>query len=142
MELATVNLMIKEVIPVIKARMPRPLGHRIFVQQDGAKSHTKKVVMEAIQDSAGDIIMETHPVNSPELFFFFFHSIQQLKEDVGVTDGEELVGATMEAFDVYPLETLERVWQSLFAVYGEFIGCKGGTSYKMPHLGKEKVAGA
>ncbi|CAM9311614.1 unnamed protein product [Discosporangium mesarthrocarpum] len=43
---ATVNaerykkLMIDKVIPASKARMPRPLGHTIFVQQDGAKPHT------------------------------------------------------------------------------------------------------
>ncbi|CAN0511225.1 unnamed protein product, partial [Discosporangium mesarthrocarpum] len=40
---ATINaerykeLMIDKVIPAIKARMPRPPGHTIFVQQDGAK---------------------------------------------------------------------------------------------------------
>ncbi|CAM9422146.1 unnamed protein product [Discosporangium mesarthrocarpum] len=66
MKLATVNgerykkLMIEEVIPAIKARMPRPPGHTIFVQQDGAKPHTGKGVMEAIQDASGDnIILET-----------------------------------------------------------------------------------
>ncbi|CAM9379323.1 unnamed protein product [Discosporangium mesarthrocarpum] len=43
---ATVNaerykeLMIDKVIPAIKARMPRPLGHTILVHQDGAKPHT------------------------------------------------------------------------------------------------------
>ncbi|CAM9611901.1 unnamed protein product [Discosporangium mesarthrocarpum] len=34
------ELMIDKVIPGIKARMPRPPGHTIFVQQDGAKPHT------------------------------------------------------------------------------------------------------
>ncbi|CAM9596737.1 unnamed protein product [Discosporangium mesarthrocarpum] len=43
---ATVNvdsykeLIIDKVIPAIKARMTRPPGHTIFVQQDGAKPHT------------------------------------------------------------------------------------------------------
>ncbi|CAM9963657.1 unnamed protein product, partial [Discosporangium mesarthrocarpum] len=69
----------------------------------------------------------------------FFHSIQQLKEDVGVSSPEDLVEATMEAFDVYPRETLERVWQSLFAVLGEVFGSKGDNSYKLPHLGKENL---
>ncbi|CAN0409345.1 unnamed protein product [Discosporangium mesarthrocarpum] len=42
---ATINaerykeLMIDKVIPAIKARMPRPPGHTIFVQQDGANPH-------------------------------------------------------------------------------------------------------
>ncbi|CAM9785954.1 unnamed protein product, partial [Discosporangium mesarthrocarpum] len=45
----------------------------------------------------------------------------------------------MEAFDVYPRETLERVWQSLFSVLGEVLGSKGDNSYKLPHLGKENL---
>ncbi|CAN0492719.1 unnamed protein product, partial [Discosporangium mesarthrocarpum] len=96
-------------------------------------------VMEAIQAKSGDsIILETLPANSPDLNvkdLGFFHSIQQLKEDVGVSSPDDLVEATMEAFDVYPRETLERVWQSLFAVLGEVLGSKGDNSYKLPHLG-------
>ncbi|CAN0375183.1 unnamed protein product [Discosporangium mesarthrocarpum] len=67
--------------------------------------------MEAIQAKAGDsIILEIQPANSPDLNvndLGFFHSIQQLKEDVGVSSPEDLVEATLEAFDVYPQETLE-----------------------------------
>ncbi|CAN0430596.1 unnamed protein product [Discosporangium mesarthrocarpum] len=112
---ATINaerykeLMIDKVIPAIKARMPRPRGHTISVQQDGAKPHMGGVVVEAIQAKAGDsIILETQPANSPDLNvndLGLFHSIQQLKEDVGVSSPEDLVEATMEAFDVYPRET-------------------------------------
>ncbi|CAM9958171.1 unnamed protein product, partial [Discosporangium mesarthrocarpum] len=40
---------------------------------------------------------------------------------------------------MYPRETLERVWQSLFGVLGEVLGSKGDNSYKLPHLGKEKL---
>ncbi|CAM9867062.1 unnamed protein product [Discosporangium mesarthrocarpum] len=82
--------------------------------------------MEAIQAKARDsIILETQPANSPDLNvngLGLFHSIQQLKEDVGVSSREDLVEATIEAFDVYPRETLQRVWQSLFAVFGEVLG--------------------
>ncbi|CAN0499486.1 unnamed protein product [Discosporangium mesarthrocarpum] len=99
--------------------------------------------MEAIQAKAGDsIIQETQPANSPDLSvndLGFFHSIQQLREGVGVSSPEDLVEATTEAFDVYPRETLERVWQSLFAVLGEVLGFKGDNSYKVPHLGKENL---
>ncbi|CAM9871901.1 unnamed protein product [Discosporangium mesarthrocarpum] len=99
--------------------------------------------MEAIQAKVEDsIILETQPANSPDLKandFGFFHSIQQLKEDVGVSSPENLVEAVMEAFNVCPWETLERVWQSLFAVLGEVLGSKGGNSYWLPHLGKEKL---
>ncbi|CAM9306190.1 unnamed protein product [Discosporangium mesarthrocarpum] len=71
---ATINaesdkeLMIDKIILAIKARMPRPPGHTIFVQQDGGKPHTGGGVMEAIQAKAGDgIILETQPAKSPDL---------------------------------------------------------------------------
>ncbi|CAN0011252.1 unnamed protein product [Discosporangium mesarthrocarpum] len=47
------KVMIDEVIPAIKAKMPRPPGHTIFVQQAGAKPRVKKGVMEAIQAELG-----------------------------------------------------------------------------------------
>ncbi|CAM9748892.1 unnamed protein product [Discosporangium mesarthrocarpum] len=54
------ELMVDKIIPTIKARMPRPPGHTIFVQQDGAKPQTGGEGMEAIQAKAGDsIILET-----------------------------------------------------------------------------------
>ncbi|CAM9916833.1 unnamed protein product, partial [Discosporangium mesarthrocarpum] len=146
---ATINaerykkLMTDKVIPAIKARMPRPPGHTIFVQQDGAKPHTGGGVMEAIQAKAGNsIILETQPANSPDLNvndLGFFHPIQELKEDMGVSSPEDLVEATLEAFNVYPRKTLDRVWQSLFAVLGEVLGSKGDNSYKLPHLGQENL---
>ncbi|CAN0292012.1 unnamed protein product [Discosporangium mesarthrocarpum] len=101
--------------------------------------------MVAIQAKAGDsIILETQPANSPDVnvnYLGFFHSIQQLKEDVGVSSPKDAVEATTEAFYVYPRETLE-VWQSLFAVLGEVLGSKGDNRYKLPHLSKEKFARA
>ncbi|CAN0151145.1 unnamed protein product, partial [Discosporangium mesarthrocarpum] len=104
---------------------------------------TRGGVMEAIQAKAGDnVIPETQPANSPDLNvndLGFFLSIQQLKEDIGVSSPEHLVEATIEAFDVHPPETLERVWQCLFAVLGEVLGSKGDNGYKLPHLGKENL---
>ncbi|CAM9453505.1 unnamed protein product, partial [Discosporangium mesarthrocarpum] len=138
---ATVNterykeLMIDKIIPAIKARMPGPPGHTIFVQQDGPKPHTGGGSWRQFRQKAGDsIILETQPANSPDLNvndLGFFHAIQQLKEAVGVSSPEDLVEAAMEAFDVYPRETLERVWQSLFAVLGEVLGSMGDNRYKL-----------
>ncbi|CAM9288962.1 unnamed protein product [Discosporangium mesarthrocarpum] len=106
------NKLMIEVTPPIKARRPIPPGQKVFVPQDSAKSQTGRGVMEVIQGVAGDITLKTHPANSPDLDFndVGFHSIHQLKEDVGVTNGAVLVEATMEAFNVYPWETLGRVY--------------------------------
>ncbi|CAM9249417.1 unnamed protein product, partial [Discosporangium mesarthrocarpum] len=130
-------MIIDEVIPTIKAKMPRPPGRIIFVQQDGAKPHTKRGA-----EAGNSILLGTQPFNSPDLNtndLGFFHSIRQLKENVGVTTAEGLVEATLEALDIYPHEALECVWHSLFAVYGEIMGSKGGISYKKLDLGKEQA---
>ncbi|CAM9854249.1 unnamed protein product [Choristocarpus tenellus] len=104
------KLVIEDVIPAVKACMPRLEGFTTFIQQDGAKPHTKEGIMKAVEEAVrDDIVMETQSSNSPDLSvnnLGFFHSIQQLKEDVGVTNTEEVVKATMEAFDLYPQETL------------------------------------
>ncbi|CAM9953052.1 unnamed protein product, partial [Choristocarpus tenellus] len=83
--------------------------------------------------------------NSPDLNINdlgLFPSIQQLKENVGVTNTEELVEATMEAFNVCRREILERVWYSLFIVYSKVLGSKGDKVFKIPHLSKEKADNA
>ncbi|CAM9681344.1 unnamed protein product [Discosporangium mesarthrocarpum] len=96
-------MMIKEVIPAIMTRMPGASTRTIWVQQDGAKPHACS--------SWGKHHTKTQPPNSPDLNVLglsIFHSIQRLKDDFGVTNVRELVGATIEAFDDYPRETLER----------------------------------
>ncbi|CAN0286724.1 unnamed protein product [Discosporangium mesarthrocarpum] len=107
------KLIIEEVTPATKACIPRPEGHTIFVQQDWAILHTKVGIMEAMEEAAGgDIVIETQLTNSSDINFVdlgSFHSIHQLKGDVGVTNTQELVEATTEAFYVYPRETLERI---------------------------------
>ncbi|CAN0072765.1 unnamed protein product [Discosporangium mesarthrocarpum] len=53
----------------------------------------------------GNIILETQPPISPDLNALdlgFFHPIQQLKDDFGVTSVREVVEPTTEAFDDYP----------------------------------------
>ncbi|CAN0355161.1 unnamed protein product [Discosporangium mesarthrocarpum] len=136
------KIMIDGLIPAIKAKMHRPPGYTIFVQQDGYKSPTKQGAVEAIQAETGNIILETQPSNSPDLNvndLGFFHSIQLLKEEVGVTTAEGLVENTLEAIHIYSQETLECVWHSLFAVYGEILGFKRDNSNKIPLVGEEQA---
>ncbi|CAM9696547.1 unnamed protein product, partial [Choristocarpus tenellus] len=63
------KVMIKDVIPTIKARMPKPEGYTIFAQQDETKPHTKEG--EDYEGNRGggrdDMVVETQPANSPDL---------------------------------------------------------------------------
>ncbi|CAM9209132.1 unnamed protein product [Choristocarpus tenellus] len=83
-------------------------GQTVFIQQDKQQLHAKGGIMEVIKEAAGDdIVLETQPVNSSDpnvIDLGFVYSTQQLKEDVGMTITEEVVEATMTAFDVYPWE--------------------------------------
>ncbi|CAM9859336.1 unnamed protein product [Discosporangium mesarthrocarpum] len=71
------QMMKKEVIPAIKARMPGASTCAIWVQQDGAKPHTRNGAIAAIEAAAvGSIMLETQPPNSPDLNVLdlgFFH---------------------------------------------------------------------
>ncbi|CAN0427152.1 unnamed protein product [Discosporangium mesarthrocarpum] len=99
------KIVIDEVIPPIKPTMPRP---------------------QATPSSSSRTRPNSADLNVKDLGFF--HYIRQLKENVRVTTAEGLVEVTLEAFDIYPRETLEYVLHSLFAVYGEILGSKGDNS--------------
>ncbi|CAM9612536.1 unnamed protein product [Discosporangium mesarthrocarpum] len=105
------ELMIDKVIPASRRECLGIRSHDLRASGWCKVAQGEGGVMEAIQAKAGDsIILETQHANSLDLNvndLGFLHSIQQLKEDVGVSSPEDLVEATMEAFDVYPRETLE-----------------------------------
>ncbi|CAM9323864.1 unnamed protein product, partial [Choristocarpus tenellus] len=110
--------------------------------QDRAKPHTNGGIMEAIEEASGTTLSEIQSANSSDLNvnnLGFFHSIQQLKEDLVVTNIEEHVEVMMEMFNVYSRDILEHVWQSLFTIYGEVLGSKGDNTFRIPHLSKEKA---
>ncbi|CAM9342012.1 unnamed protein product, partial [Discosporangium mesarthrocarpum] len=82
--------MVDDIIPAIKVRIPGASTHPVLIRQDGTKPNNKDSIMEAIQGAnAGDKCLGPEPANSPGLYFVnlaFLHSIQRLKDDVGVTD--------------------------------------------------------
>ncbi|CAM9904138.1 unnamed protein product, partial [Choristocarpus tenellus] len=58
-----------------------------------------------------------HPTENPPNLHGY-----SISEDVVVTNTEELVKTIIETIDVYPRETLDRIWQSLLAVYSKVLG--------------------
>ncbi|CAM9929166.1 unnamed protein product, partial [Choristocarpus tenellus] len=137
------KLVIENVIPAMKARIPRSEGHTIFVQQDRAKPHNKGGSWRRSRRWWVTILSyrpsePTQPdLNINDLGFF--HSIQKLKEDMGVTNPEELVKVTVEVFDVYPWRHLSTCVRASFVGYGELLGSKGDNVFKIPYLSKERV---
>ncbi|CAM9204100.1 unnamed protein product [Discosporangium mesarthrocarpum] len=73
------QMMMKEVIPAIKARTPGVSTRTIWVQQDGTNPHARNGVIAAIEAAAGENFkLETQPPNSPDLNILdlgFFHPI-------------------------------------------------------------------
>ncbi|CAM9482505.1 unnamed protein product, partial [Discosporangium mesarthrocarpum] len=137
------EMMTKEAIPGVKARMPGASTCTIWVQQDGAKPNSRNVIIAAFEAATGgNIILETHPPYSPDLNVLdlgFLHCTQRLKNDFGVTNVMELVEATSEAFDDYQRETLERCCHCLVLSNGEFLGCKGDNNIRIPYPGINKT---
>ncbi|CAM9407901.1 unnamed protein product [Discosporangium mesarthrocarpum] len=90
--------MIEEVIPVLKASIPGHRPHDLRAARWCKATHVEGDHGDNPGCCGRHITLETQPINSPDPNangLGFFHPIQQLKEDVGVTTGEELEEITM-----------------------------------------------
>ncbi|CAN0217445.1 unnamed protein product [Discosporangium mesarthrocarpum] len=80
-------------------------GTRCFVRQNSAKSHAGRGVTEAILGVDRDTTMETKPANPSDLNVndvSFSNYVQQLEEDVGVTNWREADGGHHEGLRCLP----------------------------------------
>jgi hypothetical protein len=131
----------------IKEKMPW-LGEKIvYIQQDGAKPHTGKGVIERVE-AAGSVdgwrfSMKTQPAQSPDLNILdlgFFHSLKTRAAHLKIVakNKVQLVAKIKEAFAQYPSETLDHIWATLFAVYNCILQCNGDNQYLLPHGGARR----
>ncbi|CAM9106729.1 unnamed protein product [Discosporangium mesarthrocarpum] len=81
------QMVIKEVTPAIKARIPGASTRTIWVRSDCAKPHARHGVIAAIEAAAGEKNHignpATHSSDLNVLDLGFFHSIQRLKMTMG-----------------------------------------------------------
>ena len=133
-------------LPAIVEKWPRTdrLSRKIWIQQDGAKSHINtddQEFREAIQDQELNAGLYTQAANSPDVNLLdlgFFRAIQSFN-DAAPKNEEELIQSVQDAYTNYPRKRLNRTWLTLQSVFNQIILCNGDNDYNIEHLPKEKL---
>ena len=140
------ELLISKLLPAIVEKWPRMdrLSRKIWIQQDGTKSHINtddNEFKEALQDQEINADLYTQAANSPDVNLLdlgFFQAIQSFN-DVAPKNEEELIQSVQDAYTNYPRKRLNRTWLTLHSVFNQKILCNGVNDYNMEHLSKEKL---
>ena len=138
--------MISKLLPTIVEKWPRTdrLSRKIWIQQDGAKSHINtddEEFREAIQDQELTAGLYTQVANSLDvnlLDLVFFRAIQSFN-DVALKNEEELIHSVQHAYTNYPRKRLNQTWLTQQSVFNQIILCNGDNDYNIKHLLKEKL---
>ena len=135
--------LIQKFLPVVKEKWPTRNG-RIWLQQDGAKSHILEddvEFKEAVDKIGLNLTMFTQSPNSPDtniLDLGFFRAIQSFNDDCPANE-EELIKLVEKAYGEYPYHILNSVWLTLQSCLNMIIENDGGNNYKILHMGKESM---
>ena len=135
--------LIQKFLPAIKERWPRN-NRRIWLQQDGARSHIledDEEFKEAVQEIGLNLTVYTQSPNLPDtniLDLRFFIANKLFNDDCPANE-EELIKLVGKAYGEYPLRKLNHVWLTLQSCLNVIIENDGGNDYKIPHMGKESL---
>ena len=140
------ELLISKLLPAIIEKWPWTdrLSRKIWIQQDGAKSHINtddQEFREAIQDQELNAGLYTQAANSPDVNLLdlgFFRAIQSFN-DAAPKNEEDLIKSVQLAYNNYPRTNLNRTWLTLQSVFNQIILCNGDNEYDIQHLSKEKL---
>ena len=130
--------LIEKFLPVVKEKWPMHNG-RIWLQQDGAKSHILEDGMEfkeVVAKIGRNLTMYRQLPNSPDtniLNLVFFRAIQSFNDDCPANKEEELIKLVEKAYGEYPLHKLNHVWLTLQSCLNMIIENDGGNDYKKNH---------
>ena len=140
------ELLISKLLPAIVEKWPwmDRLSRKIWIQQDGAKSHISaddNEFKEALQDQEINVGLYTQAANSPDVNLLdlgFFQAIQSFN-DAAPKNKEELIQSVQAAYTNYPRKRLNCMWLTLHIVFNQIILCNGDNDYNIEHLSKEKL---
>ncbi|KAK9690064.1 hypothetical protein RND81_09G102100 [Saponaria officinalis] len=131
----TRECLITKVIPAIKEKWPANGSKYVIIQQDNVKPRISNDAHEFQNASNSDgfhIQLQNQPPISPDL------NINDLDAPTTV---EELVDVVLKAFDETNHRTMTYVWLSLMYCMNEILVDRGNNKYKLPHVGKTRLAG-
>ncbi|XP_074300833.1 uncharacterized protein LOC141632159 [Silene latifolia] len=138
--------MIEKVIPAIKAKWPERRGRKIFIQQDNARPHISPNDPDfraAATSDGWDMELICQPPNSPDhniLDLGLFRSIQTLQHEKAPKSVVELVNAVVRSDEEVTPVILNHTWLTLQTCMNEILKNKGNNNYKIPHMGKKRLA--
>ena len=113
--------------------------------QDNARTHVQPndpMFLAAVKASGLDIRLTFQPLNSPDLNVLdlcFFSSIQSLAFESAPNNLKEQIESDEQAYDAYEVKTLAKVYVTLQSVLLEIMKNQGGNTYKLTHMGKDKL---
>ena len=123
------------------------------IQLDNAPPHPKpgnlkrRIADRLAEYSAEgwDIGFALQPANSPDLNtldLVFFRAIQSLQYQKLAKNLDEMIEIVHEAYADLPLNVCKNLWTTAQLVMNQVLLCNGGNAYKLPHIGKLKIAAA
>ena len=145
------KLLTEKVVPAIMQKWPRSEWNDkrriIRIQQDGPNTHIDPEDDEWNQSLeelgvADKILLYTQPANSPDLNINdlgFFRALQSAYLEFSPEGPEDIIKYVNRAYEEFPTDKINFIWLTLQSCMNEIISCHGDNSYKVPHLGKEKL---
>jgi hypothetical protein len=126
---------------------------RIRIQLDNAPPHLKpgklrKRIADRLAEYSADgwdIDFALQPANLPDLNTLdlaFFRAVQSLQYQKPANNLDEMIKIVHEAYTDLPLDVCKNVWTTAQLVMNQVLQCNGGNDYKLPHVGKLKIAAA
>jgi hypothetical protein len=139
-------MLIDKVIPSIIAKWPHSdIKQTIRIQQDNAGPHIKPgdvLFDESAHYPLFDFNILCQPANSPDMNILdlgFFNSIQSLQNDYEMSTIDDIVDATLEAFEHETPHTLAKVFVSLQQVMILTMQHNGSNEFKLEHMHKDSL---
>ncbi|KAF0694080.1 Aste57867_15015 [Aphanomyces stellatus] len=137
------DYVLNKVIPAIKSRFPSS-NKMVVLQQDNASPHRSITndVLRAVSTDGWTFVLGRQPPNSPDLNVLdlgFFASIQALQYKVVSRTVDDLIHATLLAFEMLCVKKLENVFLTLQAVMRLLLEHDVDNHFKLPHMNKEAL---
>ncbi|ETV90435.1 hypothetical protein H310_14779 [Aphanomyces invadans] len=131
------------VIPAIKGKFPTSTK-RVVIQHDNATPHggITNEDLASVSTDGWTFVLRRQPPNSPDLNVLdlgFFASIQSLQYKLVSRSVDDVIRATLVAFELCDSESLAKVFLTLQAVMRLIVEHGGGNQYRLPHLRKDAM---
>jgi hypothetical protein len=145
---------INKLLPAIMEKWPAWEDRVIKIQLDNAPVHPRpgrlgerlSQHLAQLRDEAGwNIDFVAQPANSPDtntLDLAFFRAIQTLQYSKPAKNLDELIANVEEAYAELPIDVCRHVWSTAQIIMNSILLSAGGNEYKLPHIGKMRIARA